>query len=572
MDKNLEYIRHSTAHVLAQALDELYPGTLFATGPATEQGFFYDVLTQTPLKESDLPYIQERMHEIVRRNLPITHYLVPKADAQKLFAHNPFKMEIMQHIEDAEVGIAQQGDFKDLCRGGHVASTGDLPHFTLLGISGAYWRGDKNNAQLQRIFGTAFATAEELESFIQKRKDAAEYDHRKLGKDLELFMFSQEGTGFPFFLPKGTSVIRTLQNWMRRLLSPHNYKEIITPTILHAHLWQRSGHYEHYRDNMYFTTIDDQPHAVKPMNCPGAFIMYGQRPRSYRELPLKLFEFGHVHRHELSGVLHGLLRVRAFTQDDTHIFCAHESLEQEISQILKIAFTILETLKFSDIYLALSTRPEKALGDEDTWNKATDALKRALESTGKPYVINEGEGAFYGPKIEIGIRDSMDRTWQCGTVQVDFFQPENFDLTYTAPDGTQQRPVIIHQALYGSMERFFAILLEHFKGELPLWLQPIQARVLPIKEEHRAYADEINDLLLNAGIRSEVDMTPHALSTKIKHNQLEKIPYMIVVGGKEAAERTVTIRSRSGEQLPGVALDALVNFFKEHGVDLPHVE
>ena len=484
--KNLNVLRHSAAHLVAQAILELYPGTQLTIGPATEDGFFYDVLPEKNLKEEDLIAIEERMRELSKKNYPISHTNISKDEAREIFKGNPFKLELIEEIPGDTVGLSVQGDFKDLCRGGHVASTGGIKHFKLLGISGSYWRADRSNQPLQRIHGTAFFSAEDLAAFEKRQEELLQYDHRRLGKQLDYFSFHEEAPGFPFFHPKGQQVLMNLMGYMRKLHKEYDYKEIATPTVLNAELWKRSGHYDHYRDNMYFSEIDDVQYAIKPMNCPGAFLVYGHRPRSYRELPLKLAEFGHVHRYELSGVLHGLLRVRAFTIDDTHIFCTLDQLEPEILKILEIAFRVLKKCDFTEINLALSTRPEDSMGSDEEWNKATQALENALKTFGQPFVIQEGEGAFYGPKIEIVIKDAMGREWQTGTIQVDFFQSENFDLTYVSKEGKQERPVIIHQAIYGSFERFFAILLEHYKGHLPFWMAPTQMRILTIKNMPRS--------------------------------------------------------------------------------------
>ncbi|MBN2267428.1 MAG: threonine--tRNA ligase [Candidatus Babeliaceae bacterium] len=558
-EKNeLEQLRHSSAHLLAQAINELYPGTLFTIGPATEQGFFYDFLPPTNLSESDLPAIEARMHELAAQNIPITHRLISKEEARTLFRDNPFKLELIDQIEGEKVGIAEQGSFVDLCRGGHVASTGDIKHFILLGLSGSYWRGKKENAQLQRITGTAFLTAQEFEDFKKHREDALKYDHRKLGKELDLFSLHPEGPGFPFFHPKGMLVVNELKGFMRSLLEKYGYREVSTPTILNEELWKRSGHYNHYREIMYFLSIDDKGYAVKPMSCPGAFLIYKNRPRSYRELPMRLSEFGHVHRHELSGVLHGLMRVRAFTQDDAHIFCTLSQAEAEIKRVLEMIFITMEKMGFKDLKIVLATRPENAMGSEEQWKLATEALRKALDASGRPYSINEGEGAFYGPKIEIHFEDSMGRSWQCGTIQVDLVQPENFDLSFVTPSGTKERVIVIHHAIYGSLERFLAVLLEHYKGHLPFWLAPIQVRVLPITEKEVHYAEEIAQKLRSALLRVEVDTSSDALSGKIKEAQLDRIPWMLVIGAKEAAAQTVTLRKSDGSQEFGLTIDTLL--------------
>lgn len=561
--KKLAVLRHSTAHLLAHALVELFPGTLLTIGPATEEGFFYDVLPPRSLKEDDLPVIEQRMRELAQKNYPIEHHEISKKEARELFKGNPFKLELIEGIEGDMVGLSVQGDFKDLCRGGHEASTGLLQHFKLLGLSGSYWRADRSNQALQRIHGTAFFTAQELADFEKRREEVQLYDHRRLGRQLDYFSFEEEAVGFPFFLPKGKAVLNVLVSYMRKLHAEYEYQEVSTPTLLSDSLWKRSGHYAHYKDNMYFTCVDDQSYAIKPMNCPGSILIYKHRPRSYRELPLKLAEFGHVHRHELSGVLHGLLRVRAFTQDDAHIYCTVDHIEQEVRTILDIAFKMLKKCEFTQVDLALATKPPKAMGSDELWDKAIGALKAVLESYGRPYTLKEGEGAFYGPKIEITIKDAMQREWQCGTVQIDFFQAENFDLHYITSQGTRERPVIIHQALYGSLERFFAILLEHFKGNLPFWLAPVQIAVLTITDAQKEYARTLYTALKKAGIRASFDQSSDQISAKIKTAQGQKIPWMIVIGQKEVDAGTVSVRFADGKQLLGITLEQVLTMARE---------
>lgn len=559
MDKTrLQILRHSAAHLLAQAILELYPGTILTIGPATEEGFFYDILPLHNFQEEDLEIIEAKMHELSKKNYVLTHKEISKVEAREIFKNNNFKLELINNIPGEVVGLSKQGDFIDLCRGGHVEKTGDIKYFKLLGLSGSYWRADKNNTQLQRVHGTAFLSKEDLENYESMKEEALKYDHRKIGKHQELFSFHTEGPGFPFFHPKGQTVINSLVSYMRKLHVEYNYKEIATPTMLNADLWQRSGHYEHYKENMYFSFIEDGSYAIKPMNCPGSFLVYKTYPKSYRELPLKLAEFGHVHRHELSGVLHGLFRVRAFTQDDAHIFCTIEQITEQIVDILNIAFKVLKKCDFTDFQLALSTRPDKALGSTELWDRAIKALKDALEQFGMPYIIKDKEGAFYGPKIEIMIKDSIGRQWQCGTAQVDFFQADNFDLTYVATTGTHERPVIIHQAIYGSLERFFGILLEHYKGILPIWLAPTQAILLPITDNQDEYALNIYNILKQNNLRIEIDMSSDPLSGKIKRAQLAKIPWMIVIGQKEVDNNSITLRQLDGKQEFNLSIDNLL--------------
>lgn len=561
--KDLLVLRHSAAHLLAHAVIEVFPGTQLTIGPATEDGFFYDCLPINNFKEEDLPILEAKMHEIAKRDLPLTHTQISKDEARKLFAKNKFKLQLIDEIPGDTVGLSKQGDFYDLCRGGHVERTSDIQYFKLLNISGSYWKADKKNQALQRITGTAFYSQSDLDSFLKRKEEASLYDHRRLGKQLNLFSFDQAGVGFPFFHPKGKLIINLLIDYMRTLQTKMGYEEIATPLILSDELWKMSGHYAHYKDNMYFVKIDEKGYALKPMNCPGSYLLYQERPHSYRELPLKFAEFGLVHRHELSGVLHGLFRVRAFTQDDAHIFCTSEQLEQQIIEIIQLTRTVFNRFGFSEIKVALSTKPDNAMGSEIVWNQATEALKTALDKAQMNYVIQEGEGAFYGPKIEFKISDSMGREWQCGTIQVDFFAPENFDLSYVNSQGTKSRPVVIHRAIYGSLERFFGILLEHFKGHLPFFICPIQVRVLTITDEQKEYAQEIAHKLRNSGIRTEIDSSADPISGKIKTAQIEKIPWMVVIGKKEMAQGTITLRYWDGKQEQNIVIDDLVEKAKQ---------
>ncbi|MGB8467616.1 MAG: threonine--tRNA ligase [Candidatus Babeliales bacterium] len=554
----LTELRHSAAHLLAHAILELYPKTILTIGPATAEGFFYDILPLESLRIDDLPLIHQKMQELVSRNLAITHEQISKTEARKLFAHNQFKLELINDIDGETVGLSRQGDFIDLCKGGHVSRTGLLKYTLLTGISGAYWRADKNNQALQRISGTAFFSPQELDDWVHQREEAAKYDHRKLGKQMDLFSFHQEGVGFPFFHPKGKTVINRMIDFLRKEQTAHGYQEISTPICLNKELWERSGHYEFYKDNMYFCSIDETEYAIKPMNCPGAFLLYNERPHSYRQLPLRLAEFGLVHRHELSGVLHGLMRARSFTIDDAHIICTIDQVEQEIITTITLLQRVLKAYGFESIKIGLSTKPENAMGSDEIWHKAESALKNALNSCTVPFVIQEGEGAFYGPKIEFKILDSLKREWQCGTIQVDFFMPTNFDLTYVSSEGTKERPVIIHRAIYGSLERFFAILLEHYKGRLPFWLAPVQITVLTITEAQQPYAQTIYQSLQQNGIRAIIDHGSDPISGKIKNAQLEQIPLMVIAGKKEAEKGTVTIRYADGSQKADISLSELI--------------
>jgi threonyl-tRNA synthetase len=557
-EQEIMKLRHSAAHLLAHAIAELYPTTKFTIGPATKDGFFYDVLPTQNFKEEDLPKIEEKMREIAERNLPIEHKEVPKAQARKLYKDNPFKLELIDQIPGETVGIATQGDFYDLCRGGHVASTGLLKNFKLLGISGSYWRADRNGQQLQRISGVVFDTPKELRMYEKMREDALKYDHRKLGRELDLFSFHDEGPGFPFFHPHGKTIINIMTDYLRKKLVVGGYQEISTPMMLSAELWEQSGHASHYKQNMYFCNIDEREFAIKPMNCPGSILVYKERPRSYRELPLKLAEFGLVHRHELSGVLHGLFRVRSFTIDDGHIYCTPDQIEEEVLQAVQMTHDVFKKFGFDRINVAVSTRPENSMGEQAQWDKATDALKNALDRAHIKYEILEGEGAFYGPKIEFHIEDSMGRSWQCGTVQVDFNLPERFNLAYVNAQGTKSRPVIIHRAIYGSFERFLAILLEHYKGKLPFWVSPVQIKVLTITDEQKPYANTIIENLKAHGYRVTQDESSDPISGKIKLAQNQQIPWMLVLGQKEVETNTVTLRHRDGKQEFGLSIDQLL--------------
>ncbi|HEX4068895.1 MAG TPA: threonine--tRNA ligase [Candidatus Babeliales bacterium] len=557
-EKDLSVLRHSAAHLLAHAIKELYPSTLLTIGPATKEGFFYDFLPEKNFKDEDLVHIQERMHALSAANIPLTHKQISKDTARDLYQHNPFKLELINEIPGDTVGLAEQGDFYDLCRGGHVASTGDIKHFKLLHISGSYWRADKENTPLQRITGTAFFTQEDLQAFLQQREDAIQFDHRRLGKELDLFSFHEEGVGFPFFHPRGTIVLNELKAHVRKYLRKAHYQELSTPIMLSDELWRRSGHYQHYKDNMYFSIVDGHSYALKPMNCPAAILVYKERPHSYRELPLRWSDFGKLHRHELSGVLSGLFRVRAFSQDDAHIFCTKDQIEKEIMDFITVHDEVLQPFNFSNVVIGVSTRPAKAMGSDELWDVATKALTNALDKAGKTYAIYEGEGAFYGPKIEFGLEDSLKRVWQCGTIQVDFFQPENFDLSYISSEGTKERPVMLHRAIYGSFERFFGIILEHFKGRLPFWLSPVQMKILTITDEQKEYAHGIMNTLFEYGVRVEIDTSSDPIAGQIKRAQLERVPLMVVIGKKEMENKTITLRDLDGKQQFGLSFEDLL--------------
>lgn len=555
-NNEIHQLRHSAAHLLAHAVLELHPTTMLTIGPVTDEGFFYDFLPTKNFKEEDLAIIEAKMHEIAHRDLPIIQKSISKEEALKIFKDNRFKVELINDIPDAEVGLSCQGDFCDLCKGGHVASTGKIKHFKLLNISGSYWRADKNNQALQRISGIAFLTEADMKAYEQEKEEAAMRDHRRIGKQQDLFHFSDIAVGFPFFHPKGLVIYNKLIEFIRNKQLTR-YQEVKTPILMSEELWKTSGHYDNFRERMYYTQVDDLPYCIKPMSCPGAMLIFRERPRSYRELPMRLSEFGHVHRHELSGTLHGLFRVRAFTQDDAHIFCTPDQLNQELEQVIKLVIETYHRFGFDKISMALATRPENSIGSDELWEKATKALSNALTSNNINFSVNEGDGAFYGPKIDIYIEDAMGRKWQCGTIQVDWFMPQKFNLSYVAPDGSRQVPVVVHRAIFGSLERFMGIMLEHYKGLLPFWIAPVQVKVLTITDAQKTYAKEIMEQLVQLGIRVHIDESSDPIAGQIKTAQQEKIPVMIVVGKKEETAKTVTIRHRDGTQQQGIPLSQL---------------
>jgi threonyl-tRNA synthetase len=558
----LHNLRHSAAHLLAQAVLELFPSTIITIGPVTDDGFFYDFLPEKNFKEDTLQVIEYKMHEIAKRNYKITGKQVSKDEARQLFKNNKFKLELIDKITDETVGVYWQGEFYDLCKGGHVASTDDIKHFKLTAISGAYWRADRNGIALQRITGIAFLTEQDMQDYFKKIEEAEQNDHRKIGKQLDLFTFNDAAVGFPIFLPKGWTIFNKLLEFERHI-QRGIYQEVRTPLIMNETLWKTSGHYEHYKENMYYTKIDDIEHCIKPMNCPGGILAYKDKPHSYRELPIRMAEFGFVHRHELSGVLHGLFRVRAFTQDDAHIYCTPEQLEAEILGVIELEQKAYKAFGFEKIRMGLATRPEKSIGSDELWDNATNALRNALEKHGVNYFIKEGDGAFYGPKIDMMIEDAMGRQWQCGTVQVDFNMPIRFDLKYIASDQSRQTPIMIHRVLYGSLERFMGILIEHYKGHFPFWLAPIQARILTITDQQMDYAKSVYTELLKHDIRVEIDESNDQISAKIRQAQMDKIPWMLVLGKKEVEAGTVTLRHVDGKQEFGLKIEDLLNKEKE---------
>jgi threonyl-tRNA synthetase len=553
----LEVIRHSTAHLMAQAVQELFPGTQVTIGPVIEDGFYYDFVRADPFTPEDLTRIEKKMKEIVSRNLTVTRHEMPKAEAVRLFAAmgETYKVEILEGISDERVSVYQQGDWKDLCRGPHVPSTAKLGSFKLTSVAGAYWRGDERNAMLQRIYGTAWANDADLKRHLELLEEAKRRDHRKLGRELDLWSFHTIAPGSPFFHPKGAFVYNALIGFIRGLYGRYGYGEVITPQIADVELWKRSGHYENFRDNMFFCEIDKREFGVKPMNCPGHTFVYGSAKRSYRELPLRYADFSKLHRYEKSGVLHGLTRVRTFSQDDAHIFCTPAQVQEEITRVIEMAGVVHRAFGFEDIRVFLSTRPAQRMGSDATWDHAEEALRAALEANGLRFEVNPGDGAFYGPKIDFLFRDALRREWQLTTIQLDYAQPERFDLTYVSAEGKEERPVMIHRALLGSIERFLAILIEHTAGAFPLWLAPVQVKVLTLTERQEAYGAEILAELRGRGLRAELDIRNEKLGYKIRQAQLEKIPYMLVVGDREAADRKVAPRARSGEQLAAMSIE-----------------
>lgn len=556
--ERLMTLRHSGAHLLAHAIKRLFPDTKLTIGPATETGFFYDLQPTRNFKEEDIPAIEAMMHQLVKEDHEIKGGQVPKEEARGLYRDNQFKRELIDGIPGDTVGIYHQGDFFDLCKGGHVKRLGELAHFKVMALSGSYWRADRNGIPLQRIYGVVFETKKELEDYLQRLEDVKKYDHRVLGKQLDLFSFHDEAPGMAFWHDKGLKIYNKLVEFARNKIK-NDYIEVRTPFIMNEQIWKTSGHYAHYKENMYFTQIDEGFHCMKPMNCPSAMMMYNEKPHSYRELPLRIAEFGQVHRHELSGVLHGLFRVRSFTQDDAHIFCSTEQIGEEVHKMLELAKAIYAPFKFAKVKMALSTRPAKAIGSEEYWQKATDALKNALAAANIDYILQEGDGAFYGPKIDIKIEDAMGREWQCGTIQVDFFQPQNFNCEFIKADQTRETPVVLHRAIFGSIERFLGVITEHFKGHFPFWLAPVQMRILTITDDQKEYARELQAKLLSLGFRVEIDEHQgDKISGQIKRAQLEKLPWMLVLGKQEAANKTVTLRHSNGEQEAGLTIEQLI--------------
>ena len=538
--------RHTASHILAQALKRLYPDVKLAIGPSIAEGFYYDIDSETPIQTNDLAKIEAEMKKVVKEALPITRFTKPREEAIAYFEekNEPYKVELIQDLpEGAEISFYQQGEFVDLCAGPHLMSTKPVKAFKLTSLAGAYWRGSEKNKMLTRIYGTAYTKKAELEEYLNRMEEAKKRDHRKLGKELGLFMMSDEGPGFPFFLPKGMVLKNTLLDYWREIHQKAGYVEISTPIILNRHLWETSGHWDHYKENMYTTVIDEQDYAIKPKNCPGGILVYQSEPRSYRDLPLRMGELGLVHRHEKSGQLHGLMRVRCFTQDDAHIFMMPEQIRDEIKGVAKLIDEVYQLFGFK-YHVELSTRPEDSMGSDEDWDMATTALQGALDDLGLSYSVNEGDGAFYGPKIDFHLEDSIGRTWQCGTIQLDFQLPMRFNCEYIGADGEKHRPIMIHRVVFGSIERFIGILIEHFAGAFPTWLSPVQVKVLPISDKYMDYAGKVLDDLKENGIRAEIDTRAEKIGYKIREARLQKIPYMLVVGAKEEEEGKVSVRSR----------------------------
>lgn len=559
-EKGKGAFRHTASHIMAQAIKRLYPDAKLAIGPSVADGFYYDIDCETPLTQEDLEKIEAEMKKIVKEALPIEQFTKPRAEAIAYFQEKeePYKVELIEDLpEDAVISFYSQGEFTDLCAGPHLMTTKPVKAFKLTSLAGAYWRGSEKNKMLQRIYGTAFPKKAELDEYLTMLEEAKKRDHRRLGKELGLFMMRDEGPGFPFFLPKGMVLKNTLLDYWREIHNKAGYVEIATPIMLSRHLWETSGHWDHYKENMYTTVIDEEDFAIKPMNCPGGILVYQSEPRSYRDLPLRMGELGLVHRHEKSGQLHGLMRVRCFTQDDAHIFMMPEQIREEIKGVAKLIDEVYSLFGFK-YHVELSTRPEDSMGSDEDWDMATDALRGALDDLGLSYVVNEGDGAFYGPKIDFHLEDSIGRTWQCGTIQLDFQLPLRFNLEYTGADGEKHRPIMIHRVAFGSIERFIGILIEHFAGAFPTWLAPVQVRVLPISDKYMDYGRKVFEVLNKSGIRTEMDTRAEKIGYKIREAQMQKIPYMLVAGAKEEENGLVSVRSRFAGDEGQKSLDEFV--------------
>ena len=558
-------LRHTASHVMAQAIQHLFPGTKFAIGPAIDDGFYYDLDSDHVFSQEDFAAIEKEMAKISKENIPLVKKVVSRGEALKFFQDKgqDYKVMLINDLpEDAQISLYEQGDFTDLCAGPHMRSTGKVKVFKIMTVAGAYWRGDSKNKMLQRIYATAFFKKEDLDHYLFIRSEAEKRDHRKLGKQLDLFSFHDEGPGFPFFHPKGMALRNMLMDYERELFKEFGYVEIMTPVILSKQLWIQSGHWDHYKENMYFTKIDDEDYAIKPMNCPGGILYFKTQQRSYRDLPMRVGEFGLVHRHELRGALHGLFRVRCFTQDDAHIFMTQDQMKEEVIKCMAMYKKMYGVFGL-EYHVELSTRPENSMGSDELWEISTNALREAIEKTGVPYQINEGDGAFYGPKLDFHVQDSLGRTWQCGTIQLDYQLPGRFDLEYTTSDGGKDVPVMIHRVVFGSIERFIGIITEHFAGAFPAWLAPVQVKILPVTDRALDYAKDLSDALDGQGFRVEVDDRNEKIGKKIREATLEKVPYMIVVGDRDMENKTVSVRTRAGEDLGAMSLEDFTAKLKE---------
>ena len=566
-NEGLEILRHSTSHLMAQAVKRLYPNVQVTIGPAIKDGFYYDFDTDKPFTDEDLPKIEVEMKKIIKENIPVIRKIMTKKDAIEYFKKNnePYKVEIIEDIDADTVSFYEQGDFIDLCRGPHVPSTGYLKSYKLMSVAGSYWRGDSNNKMLSRIYGTAFESKESLDNYLKKLKEAKERDHRKLGKELNLFSFHDEGPGFPFWHPRGMIIYKEVESYIRKENEKRGYVEIKTPAILNEELWHRSGHWDNYKENMYFTEIDETKFAIKPMNCPGGLIVYNSNIHSYRDLPLRVAELGFVHRHELSGALHGLFRVRAFTQDDAHIFCTEEQLADEIINTIDYYLSVYKDFGFKNFEIFVSTRPTKSIGTDEAWELATNSLINALDKLNIAYKINEGDGAFYGPKIDFNIKDVLDRNWQCGTLQVDFSLPMRFEISYEGKDGRKHTPVMLHRAILGSMERFIGILTEHYNGKFPLWLSPLQVAIVNVLNDKNQIerVKEIANAFKKENFRVEVDDTNDNLGTKIKKYRLQRTPYTVIIGTDELSSGKLSVRTRSSKEIKDMGLKEFIEKLKK---------
>lgn len=566
-DKGKEVYWHTTSHLMAQAIEELYPGAKFGVGPAIEGGFYYDIDSEKKFTEDDLIVIEKKMLEVAARDLKPVRVEFKREDAIDYFKNkrvDPYKVEILETIaKDADVvTLYEQGEFTDLCRGPHLPSTAKVKSVKLLSVSGSYWRGDENRQMLQRIYGISFPKQKELDEYLLNLEEAKKRDHRKLGKELDLFSFHEEGPGFPFWHNNGMVILNNLKSYLREKLVELDYQEINTPIILNQKLWLQSGHYDNYKENMYFTDIDERDFAVKPMNCPGSTLVYKTSMKSYRDLPLRLYEFGLVHRHELSGVLSGLFRVRSFTQDDAHVFCTPDQIEEEITVLINLIFEVYNTFGFDDVQVYLSTRPEKFIGAEEVWDSSEKSLSTALEKANIKYKVNEGDGAFYGPKIDFVVKDSLRRNWQLGTIQLDFSMPSRFGLEYVGADGAVHVPVMIHRAVFGSFERFVGVLTEHYGGYFPLWLAPVQVSIIPISDSHKDYAQEISEKLRKEGFRVSIDSRNEKIGYKIRESENKKIPYMLVLGDKEMENNDISVRQHKKGDIGKFELNEFIEKLK----------